>query len=276
MPDPTPAQLRRRGLAGRDLRNGRGRIEIAFLHALPAGNRLKLWKDFCGFLVLRGQGRYTDQEGRGFPLAPGCFALHPLDRWHDIQRQEPQDWIEWSLACDRETALLLQGLGLCPTGPPVSRPGLGPDLLLRLEGLATVLDDPGADQARCLLAFIDCLHALADPPAPADPMTALVQRAQRTLAGDQACRIDLEGWARAQGCSYIHFRRHFRRLAGCAPDAWRQRHRLEAARTLLHQPDSDVTSTARRLGYASPFSFSRQFKRRYGLSPSAWIAAGRR
>jgi AraC-like DNA-binding protein len=44
-------------------------------------------------------------------------------------------------------------------------------------------------------------------------------------------------------------------------------YRLALAADLLLEPDSTVGAVARRVGYASPFTFSTAFKRRYGTSP---------
>jgi AraC-like DNA-binding protein len=46
-------------------------------------------------------------------------------------------------------------------------------------------------------------------------------------------------------------------------------YRLSLAADLLLEPGSTVAAVARRVGYASPFTFSTAFKRRYGTSPLA-------
>jgi AraC-like DNA-binding protein len=269
MAGPTQRQLDRLGHASRDLRGGQGRLEVGFLRGLPAENRLKVWTGFCAFLVLRGEGAYALRDGRSWPLAPGSLGLHIPGVPHDVRRTDPAGTIEWALHCDAATAGHLAGLGLLLRDPPVARPGLGAGVLGRIEALAALLTDPGAGEARCLLAFAECLHVLTDHGPPPDPMAALVERARRELAGDHACRLELPRLAREHGLSYIHFRRCFRRLAGCSPDAWRQRHRLQAARTLLRERGLGVARTAQLLGYANPFSFSRQYRRAWGRPPSA-------
>jgi len=47
--------------------------------------------------------------------------------------------------------------------------------------------------------------------------------------------------------------------------------KVEWARTLLASGVSNVSETARRVGYADPFYFSRVFKKRTGRSPRAWM-----
>ena len=61
----------------------------------------------------------------------------------------------------------------------------------------------------------------------------------------------------------------FNALVGEPPMTFLTGWRLALAADLLREPDSTVTSVARRVGYNSPFTFSAAFKRLYGVSPKA-------
>jgi AraC-like DNA-binding protein len=81
-----------------------------------------------------------------------------------------------------------------------------------------------------------------------------------------------QGWtistmARAIGTSRANLARRFNDLVGEPPITYLTRWRLSLAADVLCQPQSTVTSTARSVGYGSPFAFSTAFKRRYGISP---------
>ncbi len=75
------------------------------------------------------------------------------------------------------------------------------------------------------------------------------------------------------GVSERHLRTLFRRSCGMAPKAVQNAIRLDHARHLLALGAFNITDIARQLGYASPFHFSRAFKRSEGCCPSVW--AGR-
>ena len=85
--------------------------------------------------------------------------------------------------------------------------------------------------------------------------------------------------ARTIGTSRANLARRFNELVGEPPIAYLTKWRLSLAADLLCQPSSTVTSTARSVGYGSPFAFSTAFKRRYGISPhqhrTTAIGAGR-
>ena len=73
--------------------------------------------------------------------------------------------------------------------------------------------------------------------------------------------------ARSVGTSRAHLARRFNDLVGEPPITYLTKWRLSLGADLLCQPSSSVTSTARAVGYGSPFAFSTAFKRRYGISP---------
>lgn len=69
------------------------------------------------------------------------------------------------------------------------------------------------------------------------------------------------------GLSRAALARRFHAVVGEPPMAYLASWRLALAADLLHDPRSTVTSVARQVGYASPFTFSAAFKKAYGHSP---------
>ncbi len=82
-----------------------------------------------------------------------------------------------------------------------------------------------------------------------------------TLVSDLATNFQL---------SHSHFIRVFRRVHGCSPKAFIVQARLERACHLLNNSRISITSIAEEVGYSDIFSFSKQFRSRYGLSPKQW------
>jgi AraC-like DNA-binding protein len=77
-------------------------------------------------------------------------------------------------------------------------------------------------------------------------------------------------------CTADHFARLFRRYAGASPGEFVVRARLDAAMGLLRSSSHGVKRIAELLGYPDISAFSRQFKAKTGLSPSAYRSGGRR
>ncbi len=76
--------------------------------------------------------------------------------------------------------------------------------------------------------------------------------------------------AQLTGYSTVHFRKLFTELYGVSPMAYVQEMRIEKAKAALGSDYGTIGAIAQALGYASIYDFSRAFKRRTGLSPSAY------
>ena len=73
--------------------------------------------------------------------------------------------------------------------------------------------------------------------------------------------------------SQAHFSRAFKRAFGATPHQYLLRRRLEHAAWLLRTTDLTVTAVCLEVGLTSPTSFAAAFRRRKGMSPSAYRAA---
>jgi AraC-like DNA-binding protein len=72
------------------------------------------------------------------------------------------------------------------------------------------------------------------------------------------------------GCSLRHFHRLFRHRFGQSPRTRQTELRLLKSRQLLNATDQEIAQIARASGYRSVSLFNSLFKRRFGMSPSAW------
>ena len=83
--------------------------------------------------------------------------------------------------------------------------------------------------------------------------------------------LRLEDVAAVAGFSPHHFHRVFQAAAGETLHEFVKRHRLERAlRRMAHAPRRPLTEIALECGFASSSDFSRSFKARYGVPPSAF------
>jgi AraC family transcriptional regulator len=82
--------------------------------------------------------------------------------------------------------------------------------------------------------------------------------------------ISLHEVAASVQLSTGHFSTAFKRSLGVAPHAWLRRQRIDRAKTLLRDPNLDLTQIAIILGYANQSSFGVAFRRETGLTPMQW------
>jgi AraC-like DNA-binding protein len=105
-------------------------------------------------------------------------------------------------------------------------------------------------------------------------MARHLQRARDLVDTRFAEPLDVDEMARAAGFSKAHFSRAFKAAFGETPRAYLLTRRLERAATLLRSTDWPVAEVCWAVGLSSVGSFTTTFTRTYGMSPSAWRAAG--
>lgn len=150
---------------------------------------------------------------------------------------------------------------------------------LELVAAVTASEAPGAEAVLRRLAdtmLTQALRiALADL-ASTDPVRAITLRDPQIATAVHLIHEHPEqGWTVERLASEVAYSRsafaaRFRELVGESPISYVTQTRLAIAATLLERPDLTLTEVARRTGYAGESSFSRAFKRAYGLSPGAY------
>jgi len=82
--------------------------------------------------------------------------------------------------------------------------------------------------------------------------------------------IDLDALASVANVSRFHFARAFRASKGSSAMAYLEQRRIERAQDLIRSGESTLAQVASLVGYEDPSYFTRRFRLRTGLTPSAW------
>jgi len=100
---------------------------------------------------------------------------------------------------------------------------------------------------------------------------ARVQRVQDHVERHLAEPLNLDGLARVAHFSSFHFHRIFAAIVGETPSAYVRRLRLEKAATMLQTHEGhSITEIALDCGWQETSSFSRAFRRHFGIAASEW------
>lgn len=102
------------------------------------------------------------------------------------------------------------------------------------------------------------------------PLTRHLLRARDLMDRAYAEPLDVPALARSAGVSRAHFNRCFKRAFGETPHQYLLSRRMERAKALLRAGDLSVTEVCHAVGFTSLGSFSTQFRRFVGESPSAY------
>lgn len=176
--------------------------------------------------------------------------------------------------------------GLAPAVPPARAPRTKDPFSITLcptdkgmeDALARLIDQCAQDDTRHMLAPITRqeLHArlLLEPPAETlqrllwhETTASRIFRATREIQSDLSRTMVVGEIAERIGMSPSAFFEHFKAITGTSPLQYQKDLRLLHARDALRASDAKVSDIAFRVGYESPAQFSREYARKFGLSP---------
>ena len=208
--------------------------------------------------VLSGVGRFT-VSGTTYTLHAGdIFVIRPFERiYYEADAEAPWHyvWAGFEASVPLPEALS-QDVIRCPDARAVF-----------LEMLEAGKLEQGRE--RCLCGRIWLLLSMLEHMESAGPRGSdYVLRAVNWMQTNYMNPVSISALAGELNLDRSYFSTLFRRQTGRSPQQYLTELRLEKARTLLLEYGYRPGEAAQAVGYADIFSFSRMFKRRYGVSPS--------
>lgn len=245
-----------------------GEITVYWVTRLKADRSL-LWKGpsakpFQVFLMCIEGELEIEILGNYYRIEPGGIVVFRSDRIGPMSALTLPTEYQWaSFYAPRAQRL--------PIRPNVQ----DSELLDRLFGRLLRCFQRFGGQSRQSLFWMEAiLEALAEDEAALEPPPAhgaedvIRTVIQQIDAHPQKC-WSVEDLADRAGYSKTHFYRIFKQITGRSPQQYMIDARIDRAQSLLLETDLTIGQIARRLGYRSLYHFSRQFRNRSGLCPSA-------
>ena len=130
-----------------------------------------------------------------------------------------------------------------------------------------------ARRTRLALEVFEHVVRWSEPAPDAEMTLGGLERLAPVLAYIQerlAKPISVSELAHLTNLSAPRFHAVFKRCMGLPPREYVVRERLTRARLLLSSSTTAIEAVGNACGFADPFHFSRLFRQRFGLSPSAW------
>lgn len=241
-------------------------------------------RDWLIAYTLAGRGRYRS-GGQTFFVGPGDVTLLPPGVPHDYATPAGLRWeFAWAHFLPRPTwspwlqlPAVAGGLRLLAIAAPSSRERIG----VAFERLVT---DARTGRAHGALAQELALNALEEvllvcareaPHGEASSTDARIRHVLDLLAADLAGAHRVADLAGSVALSPSRLAHLFKAQMGVSVLEMLLQMRLQHAAELLAYTTRGVADIAASVGFRSPYYFSRQFHRRYGLSPTAYrLASG--
>lgn len=225
--------------------------------------------DYVQVLVPMRGAMQLDVEGQVDVVASQCVAVIPSLHAHDFAPSRDCSL----MVLDVERAALAEAAPrLVDTRVPlVSRLDPFAWRLFHLLG-AEIGQNARLARDAAPLALAGLRLVAPRPGHRRDAAARVTEFAKGCVAGQ---RVPVAEMAEGAGLGQSQFHAVFRATTGQSPKQYQLAHSFERAADLLASTDEPVAEIAYRLGYQNTSSFNRQFKRRFGVTPSVFRAAGR-
>jgi len=265
---------------------GRGKSEITVLFSgdgRPIGGHKvgpAVHKYYLMHTVRSGSG-YFEQAGKRYKCSKGdTFVIFPGELFsYEADAEEPWHYV-WAAFRGHMAGASLQQLGITPDRPVVrGGEAAGRTFALYRRLLRTLRDaewPPLADLESSGI-FRLLLHELgrankeflprADTHATVSERQ--VNQAVRWLTLQYAQPVSIEQLAKSLGYHRTHLSKIFKKQIGMSPMQFLMQIRLEQAKSLLDSHWT-VEQVASSVGFADPLYFSKQFRKKYGVSPTEY------
>lgn len=234
-------------------------------------------RDMDLWLVLGGNGVLKSEDRRFELVAGDLFLLRPRTRYignHDPERPLSVYAAHYDYMDDTDN--ILDAAAIDP--PPLHRraedlPFLEA-LLQRCHEVFAAGDRRDADGwFSAFLREVDRQDRLVVDAPPRPRETALAELLEE-IRQNPAAAPDVDAMAKRLHCTRRHATRLFRQSVGRPPREFILQCRIESARALLLHSSHSIGRIAEILGYRDVFFFSRQFRHKVGVSPTAYRRGG--
>jgi len=245
----------------------------AYFSWRPAGTT-----DCLLIYTVAGRGRFSTRGGAVVESAEGDFVLLPPGSLHDYGTAPTSArwkllWAHFHPRPDWSTLLDWpepeEGLFRLRTNEAASRQALNAQFALVHESALST----GPLRTRLAMNALERLLLLCAPYNPGQtqsPVDPRIRGVMDHVAKHLQESLDLESLADRCGLSVSRFGHLFKEAVGCSPVEYIERTRVNRARELLRMTPLSVKEIARQVGYSSQFYLSLRFKKRVGVSPSAY------
>lgn len=249
-----------------------GILSCGFLYKSGQAEVNIVFQYYGALLLLDGKGLHIDQEGREYPLYPGCFIQRIPGKKHSTIVHPEGRWLEFYLCFGHDLFDILANLRIIDREHDVLYPGLTVALLKTftdyMENLRDAKEENLPDMLLKAQQIIFAIYRMHREHTGDNEKHQIIQQACQLLGNCQSERKSPVQIAKELGVGYESFRKMFRQHTGLSPGGYAIMKRMEQAKAMLLNNGASIKQVALELGFPDLFTFSRQFKQMVGVSPS--------
>lgn len=225
--------------------------------------------------VLSGKGTYVC-EGKAYPVKKQeLFLIRPDTLvYYEADVQDP--WLYGWIGFEGEAAeRLLELSGFRDGRLTAALPELY-DFFASLPQRDPAVPLSGMELCGVLYDIFAQLQRQQTPPAAVSMPEQYVRRSLEYIHSNYSQPLSVRELSRLLGIDRRYFSRIFTQIAGISPQKYLVGYRLEKAAGLLADRRCTVGEAAASVGYTDAFTFSRMYKRKFGVSPAETLVRGKK
>jgi AraC-like DNA-binding protein len=243
----------------------------AYMYAWENGRVLD---EYQALYIARGAGQFESKRTGTLPVEPGSVMLLFPSEWHRYRPNRESGWDEYWVSFGGEYVDHLVKQHFFSPQEPVLH--TGEDETIQHAYLDLL------DRARTEPIGYQQLNAASVQEILAAALAAM-RRQRHGGRGDDVVRkakaemeqcvegiLRIDKLAATLALSEEHLRRLFRDHVGMSPYQFYLELKIHRARQMLRETGLTVKEIACKLGFESPFHFSKAFAQRAGVSPTQW------
>lgn len=231
--------------------------------------------DYYVVFISKGRGLYGSAHTSPEEVNEGtCFFLYPGVR-HRYKPDPKSGWEEYWVGFNGFYVERLMSNGFFDPQTPIIPAGLNSDILVLFRQLIDTVQAslPGYSQqiAATTMQLLGVLNqSILHYDHTDDPTGKLILKARFIMQESFEQSIDMEKLAASLPMGYSTFRKAFKQITGESPNQYHLNLRLERAKKLLSTTLLNTTEIADQTGFESVFYFSKLFKKKNGIPPTAY------
>lgn len=206
--------------------------------------------------VVSGRGKFQINGKTHCVTLGSFFVIPPYEEvLYQADHDDPWSYIWIGFTCSGLLPVTLNPVMYCPDGYEVFRQ------IAECDQLA------GGQKSYLTARLWDLFALLQQEKTPAD---SCIHQALSYIHSKYMNQISVEDIARRVNLERSYFTTAFTRQVGISPGKYLQNYRMEVAADLLKRGGKSVSITAQSVGYSDIYTFSKTFKRHFGMPPSQY------
>lgn len=234
----------------------------------------RILDDYYLIFISEGEGEltcrkktFTLSKGHLYVLFPGLLHSYKTHSTHLLQQQ----WIGFNGA---NAGAIIDSIGLTPESPLLDVADTYDEVQKLINTLSTSDTSPIHNNALYRTGLLSQLFGLYAhqhqwPDLPSDKSRAII-KAINYIEANYKQPLNIEDVATYVSLCKSHFYTRFKKEVGTTPNGYATAFRISQARYLLIHTDKAIHDISEAIGYSDALYFSRVFKQKCGMSPSAY------